>query len=250
MPKDLSLSRLTRPKTENLILDALPDAEYQRLLPDLEPVKPALGEVIYRPEEPIEYVYFPQNAMISVIASTAQGQSAEVGVIGFEGMTGMEVLMGSDSTLNENIVQHSANALRIKTAAIRKEFKRCGNLNDSLLSFTRLLMIQIGQTALCNRLHTLDERLARWLLVCRDRAKTDELQLTQEFLSIMLGTNRANVTMSAIALQSTGYIKYRRGQITITDGAGLQNFACDCYRTVKRQYDPFQNHLKIKFSAG
>ncbi len=242
MPKDLNLSTQSRLSTKNYILKTLPEEDFERLLPDLEPVEFKLGQVLHRAEEPISYVYFPNDSMISVIATTAEGQCAEVGVIGREGMVGMDVLMGSDSPINENLVQHTNGALlKISTTAIRTEFKRGGALQDSLLSFTRLLMIQISQTALCNRLHTVEERLARWLLLCRDRSGTDKLQLTQEFLAIMLGTNRATVTISAIALQSAGYITYKRGHITITDCTGLEDFSCNCYQTVKKQYDRFQN---------
>jgi CRP-like cAMP-binding protein len=241
MPEDENLSSPPHLSTKNFILNALSKEEYERLLPDLEPVELQLGQFLYRAEELIEYVYFPNDSMISVIATTTEGQTAEVGVIGWEGMTGMDVLMGSDSTLNDHLVQHPNGALRVKTAIIREEFKRGGRLHDSLLRFTRLMMIQIGQTALCNRLHTVEERLARWLLLCRDRAGTNELLLTQEFLAIMLGANRATVTMSAIALQSAGYIKYRRGHINITNREGLLDFSCDCYQTVKREYDRFQN---------
>lgn len=223
--------------TKNLILNALPKEDYERLLPDLEQVDLALGQVIYRPEETIEYAYFPNNAMISVIATTSAGQSAEVGVIGFEGIIGIDVLMGSDFTLNQNIIQLADGALRISTAAIRKEFKRAGAFHDEALRFMRLLMVQISQTALCNRLHSVEERLARWLLLCHDRSATDELHLTQEFLSIMLGSNRATVTMSALTLQNIGYIKYSRGHIKITDREGLEDFVCACYQTVKDEYD-------------
>ena len=239
MPENKNYPTSLRIPTKNFILNSLTEEEYQRLHPNLEPVQLALGDIIYRPDEPIKYVYFLDNSMISVVATTTDGQSAEVGVIGWEGMSGMDVLLGSDSTLNENIVQHSNSALRINTQAIREEFNRAGTLHNSLLSFTRLMMIQIGQTALCNRLHTIEERLARWLLLCRDRAETDKLQLTQEFLALMLGANRASVTLAAIALQSAGYIKYKRGHITITDGEGLEEFSCDCYKTVKREYDRF-----------
>ncbi len=223
--------------TKNFILNSLPKEDYERMLPELEQVKFELGQIIYRAQEPIEYVYFPNNAMISVIVNTADGQCAEVGVIGREGMSGMEVLMGADSTINENLIQHADGALRMSIAAVRREFNRGGALHDSLLNFTRLLMIQISQTALCNRLHTVEERSSRWLLLCHDRAETKKLQLTQEFLAIMLGTNRATVTISAIALQSAGYIKYSRGKITITDREGLKNFTCVCYQTVKKEYD-------------
>ena len=232
----------TRPQlsTKNYILNSLPKADFERLLPDLEPVKFAQGEVLYRPEEPIKYVYSLDNAMASVVATTPEGQCAEVGVIGREGMIGIDVLMGADSSLNETFIQLPDGGLRMKTSAVRKEFKQGGALHDSLLRFVRLLLLQISQTALCNRLHTVEERLARWLLLCRDRSPTDELQLTQEFLGIMLGANRATVTVAAIALQGGGFIKYSRGLITILDREGLEHFACDCYRTVKEEYDRFQ----------
>lgn len=237
MTSQSSLSTEKAISTKNLVLKSLPKEDYERLLPDLELVELPLGKVLYRAEEPIEYVYFPNNSMVSVIANTFEGQCSEVGVIGREGMTGMEVLMGANYTLNENLVQHANGALRMNTATVRREFKRGGALHDLLLNFTRLLMIQISQTALCNRLHTIEERLARWLLLCQDCAETNKLQLTQEFLSIMLGTNRATVTISAIALQSAGYIKYTRGKITITDREGLKDFSCACYQTVRDQYD-------------
>ncbi len=240
MPENSSASTKSCLSTKNLILNALPEEDFERLLPDLEPVELKLGQVLYRAEEVISHVYFLNNSMVSVMAMTAGGQCAEAGVIGRECIVGMDALMGADLTVNENIVQHANGALRINRNAIKTEFKRSGSLHDSLLSFTRLLMIQISQTALCNRLHSLEQRLARWLLLSRDRAGTDELQLTQEFLAIMLGANRATVTLSAIALQSTGYIKYRRGHITITDYEGLKDFSCDCYQTVKREYDRFQ----------
>lgn len=240
MPKDDSLSTESPVSTKNYILNSLPKADFERLLPDLEPVKLALGEVLYRPEQSIKYVYFPNDAMVSVVATTPEGQCAEVGVVGREGMVGVDVLMGADSTLNECFIQLPDGGLRMTTAAVRKHFKQGGALQESLLSFIRLLMLQISQTALCNRLHTVEERLARWLLLCRDRSLTDNLQLTQEFLGIMLGTNRATVTVAAIALQGAGYIKYSRGLITILDREGLEHFSCDCYRTVKEEYDRYQ----------
>jgi CRP-like cAMP-binding protein len=239
MPDDLNPSTQPQLSIVNHILKSLPKEDLERLLPDLEPVELKLGQILYRAEEPIEYVYFPNNAMVSVIANTTDGQCAEVGIIGWEGMTGMDVLMGSDSTLNSHIIQHSNGALRVNTTAIKREFKRGGALQELLLRFTRLLMIQIGQTALCNRLHAVEERLSRWLLTCGDRAGTDELNLTQEFLAIMLGVNRATVTLSAIALQSAGFIKYSRGKVVIVDREALEDFTCQCYQTVKKEYDRF-----------
>jgi CRP-like cAMP-binding protein len=227
--------------TLNKILNSLPEEDFAKLLPDLEPVELKLGQIIYRPEEPITHIYFMNHAITSIIAVTKEGQSAEVGIIGLEGVVGMDALMGADWTLNENLVQHANGALRINVSAIKKEFVKCGALHTALLSFTRLFMIQISQTALCNRLHTVEERLSRWLLMCRDRSGTDKLQLTQEFLAIMLGANRATVTVSAIVLQSAGFIKYARGQITIINRQGLEDLTCECYSIVKTEYDRFHS---------
>lgn len=237
MPDESSFSNQPDHSTKNHILSNLPSEDYERLLPDLEPVKLVLGQFLYRAEETINQIYFPDDAMISVVANTMTGQSAEIGVIGHEGLIGLDALMGSETTPHDNLVQHASGAMRINLAPIKEEFKRGGALHASILNFARLLMVQIGQTALCNRLHTVEERLARWLLLCRDRTGTDRLQLTQEFLSLMLGTNRATVTVSAIALQSAGYIRYTRGRIFIKDGEGLEDFACECYRVVKKEYD-------------
>ncbi len=187
MPDEITSFNRSRLSTKNYILNALPAEDFERLLPDFERVHLTPGQIIYRPEEPIEYIYFPDSTMISVIANTTDGESAETGVVGRENIIGIDALMGADSTLNENLIQLPDGALRIKAAAVKEEFKRAGAFHDLALRFMRLLMIQIGQTALCNRLHTVEERLSRWLLMCRDRSETDKLQLTQEFLSIMLG---------------------------------------------------------------
>lgn len=222
--------------TKNHILNALPDEDYNRIHLHLEPVHLTLGQIIYRPDEPISHVYFPGSAMASIIATTADGQSAEIGVIGREGMVGIDVLMGVNSTPYETIIQISDGALRIGTEIIRKEFKENATFNKLLLRFMHAFLVQVGQTALCNRLHSIEQRLSRWLLMCHDRAETDKLKLTQEFLSIMLGVNRPSVTVAAITLQSAGFIKYSRGNITILDRAGIEDFACDCYQIVKKEY--------------
>lgn len=227
----------TRLSTKNHILNALPEEDYKRLHPHLEQVKLALGDILYRSDEPIKYVYFPHDAMASVIATTTEGQSAEIGVIGREGVVGVDVLMGVDSTTNECMIQLPDTALRIKTEIIRREFKQGGALHDILLRYMHALMMQISQTALCNRLHAVEQRLSRWLLMCHDRSASDELMLTQEFLSIMLGVNRPTVSTTAVILQGGGFIKYSRGKITIIDREGLEDFTCDCYQTVKQEYD-------------
>ena len=240
MPKEIVLSRESPVSTKNYILNSLPAAEFERLLPDLEPVKVGLGAILYRPEQTIEYVYFPNDAMASIVATTTEGQSAETGVVGREGIVGVDVLMGSDISFNETFIQLAGGGLRMKTSVIRERFKEGGALQNSILKFIRLMMLQISQTALCNRLHTVEERLARWLLLCHDRAASDKLHLTQEFLGIMLGANRSTVTTAAITLQGGGFIKYSRGLITILDRAALEHFSCDCYRTVKEEYDRVQ----------
>ncbi len=237
MPDQKKSSTNRQLSTKNFILRSLPPENYERLLPDLKPVRLVAGKIIYRPEETIEYVYFPDSAIISVVANTLSGQSAEAGVIGWEGMSGIDLLMGSDFTLNENIIQLPGDAYQIKAEIIKREFDRGGDFNRLVLGYIRLMILQISQTALCNRLHSVKERLARWLLMCHDRAGVDVLPLTQEFLSIMLGTNRAAVTMAAITLRKTGYIKYSRGLISIKDRAGLEDFSCECYKIIKKEDD-------------
>jgi CRP-like cAMP-binding protein len=249
IPENSNTSTQMRLSTKNYILNALPEEDFNRLLPDLKPVYLPHGQVLYSPDEPIEYVYFPNNSVLSVVAITADGQSVESGVIGREGMAGINVLMGVDSMPNQNIIALADSALRTSTAAVRREFKRGEALHDLLLRFMHALMMQIGQTSLCNRLHANEERLSRWLLMCHDRSETNELRLTQEFLSIMLGANRSSVTMSAIALQNAGYIKYSRGLITVINRQGLEDFTCDCYQANKQEYDRFQKQQVREFLA-
>jgi CRP-like cAMP-binding protein len=223
----------------NHILKSLPPSDLERLRPELTFVELASGTVLFEPYEAMEYVYFPARAMISVVAYTPDGQAAEVGVIGWEGMSGVDVVMGANATLNQHIIQLPNGAWRAKKAAIQKEFARGGAFQKAVLAFTRVMMMQISQTALCNRLHTVDERLSRWLLMCRDRSETDTLLLTQEFMSIMLGASRVAVTQSASSLQEKGFIKYKRGRIDVVDRDGLEEFSCDCYRIIKDEYDRY-----------
>ena len=232
MPDD-SLNRLTN----NTILNSLPEEDFRRLLPKLEQVDFQQGRNIYRPEEPIKFLYFPSDSMVSIVATTPDGYTAEIGVVGYEGIVGGDVLMGVDSTPHEVMVQITDSAMRINAAVLIEEFKRGGAFHDLSLRFMHNLMMQISQTALCNRLHTVEERLSRWLLMCHDRVRTSKLRLTQEFLATMLGTQRATVTVAAIHLQSAGLIKYSRGIIEITDLQGLEEFSCECYKIVKTAYD-------------
>lgn len=224
-------------KTRNLILNSLPKKDLEHLHDYLKPVELALGQVLYRPNEPIKYVYFPENSMASVVATTASGQCAEVGVVGREGIVGVNVLLGVDSIANECFIQNADGALRMETKIARQVFREGGAFQDASLRFINSLMMQISQTALCNRLHSIEERLCRWLLMCHDRVEKNKLTLTQEFLSIMLGVNRPSVTTTAVILQGAGLIKYARGLIIIIDRQGIEDLACDCYQTVKDEND-------------
>jgi CRP-like cAMP-binding protein len=175
--------------------------------------------------------------MISLVSHSAEGESVEVGVVGFEGMVGICVVLGVDKSPHEAMVQIHDGALRISTQALRDEFKRGGALHDRLLRYTQGLLLQTSQLAACNRLHSVSERLSRWLLMSYDRCICEDLPLTQEFLALMLGVRRAGVTEAASLLQMLGYIKYKRGHIQITDKAGLEDYSCDCYPIVKAEFD-------------
>jgi CRP-like cAMP-binding protein len=229
---DVSLST-----THNQILGALPADVLERLRPNLEYVELPLGKVLYGVEENIQHIYFPERAMISVVGWTIDGRGSEVAVIGREGATGVSALLGSGESYFEYFTQIADGATRIALGPAMEEFARCGPLHDALLRFTSKMVIQISQVALCNRLHTTDMRLSRWLLMCHDRAGKDTLHVTQEFLSIMLGANRTTVTMTAIALQESGFISYKRGKITILDRPAMEAFACDCYRVISTAYE-------------
>jgi CRP-like cAMP-binding protein len=231
--------------TDNYILKALPDDEYNSLLPELEEVTLKVENVINHPYQPIPYVYFPNNSMISVVASTPDGQLSEAGVVGREGLLGIGVLLGAESTPHENVVQLPGTALRISTKSIREKFTHCPALHKVLLRFTHAHMMQLSQTALCNRLHDVKQRLARWILMAHDRSDSDILPLTQELLSVMLGVNRPSVSTVAVQLKDAGYIKYNRGLITVLDREGLEDFCCDCYGVVK---DEYERVLKISAS--
>jgi CRP-like cAMP-binding protein len=223
--------------SQNQLLSSLPSDALDRIRPDLEYVELPRGNSIFKPYQPITHVYFPERSMASIVANTSQGQSTEIGVVGSEGAVGMDVLFGVDSSPHECMIQIADGGWRIPTASIRAEFKRAEALHDVLLRFSHRLMTQISQTTLCNRLHSLDERLSRWLLMCQDRVGMDELNLTQEFLAIMLGVTRVSVTAAASSLQEAGCIRYTRGHITITDRMRLETSACDCYAAVKKEYE-------------
>jgi len=226
-----------RPPNENHILAALSPEDYERLAPHLEPVKLSHGQILYEAGGVMEYAYFPINLMISLLSQMADGGSVEVGLVGFEGMLGIPLVLGVDESPHQAMVQIPDGALRVKAEVVRREFKRGGALSDLLLRFAQAMILQISQVAACNRVHTVEERLARWLLMTHDRAPSDRLELTQEFLAMMLGCRRAGVTSAAITLQGVGVIRYSRGHILILDRPSLEGYTCECYRVVKTEFD-------------
>lgn len=224
-------------QSKNRLLNSLPSSEYQRLLPHLKPVHLPHGEVLYEMGGHVEYVYFPHNALISLVTLMENGETIEVGLVGNDGMSGITALMGEETSPDRAIVQIPDGGMRMRLDVIKEEFRRGGALQDLLLRYTRVHLKQVTQTAACNATHTVEERLARWLLMCHDRVGSDELKLTQEFISEMLATRRATVSTAASALQVEGLIHYHRGHIHIIDRKGLEEFACECYGAVTAEFD-------------
>lgn len=223
----------------NGLLSALPRAEYERLSPHLELVRLTPGKILYNAGDVVRHAYFPRGGMICLLSTTEDGRTIEVGMIGSEGMAGIPIVLRSGAAPYQVMVQLAGNALRVSGNALREEFNRGGKLQDLLLRYTHSLLIQVAQSAACNSFHTMKARLCRWLLVSRDRTHTDTLQLTQEFLSQMIGAPRTRVTMVAHDLQRAGLIRYSRGKITILDKRGLEAKSCECYRVVREQINHF-----------
>jgi CRP-like cAMP-binding protein len=224
------------PQTSNRILNALTRSEYESLSQHLDPVNLSSGEVLYRPEQPVTHVYFPNRGTVSLVSTFEDGSSVEVGMVGNEGMFGVCVFLGSVSTPLLAQVQLPGDGLRMRADTLRREFQRCGQLQDLLLRYTQAFITQIAQTAACNRAHTIDGRLAKWLLMCADRANSTELALTHEFIATMLGARRAGVTEAAFQLKSKGLISYKRGHVTISDREGLEALSCECYPLVRKEF--------------
>lgn len=217
----------------NRLLAALPHKDYQRLLPELEQVPLTFGDILYEPGDTIGHVYFPNNGIISLLSSVESQKVLEVGIVGNEGVAGLPVVLGVRVSLNRGLVQSDGTAMRMKAAVLQKEFKQDGALQRLLHRYLHSLLTQISQSAVCNRFHMVESRLARWLLMTHDRVGSDEFRLTQEFLSNMLGVRREAVSKAAGALQKRGFLNYSRGHITILNRAGLEATACQCYRIIK-----------------
>jgi CRP-like cAMP-binding protein len=224
---------------KNQLLARLPTKEYQRLLPQLEPVNLPFGEVIYEPGASIRHVYFPNDSIISLLVEVAERGALEVGIVGNEGMTGISVFMGVNTSLNRAVVQGAGTALRMKAAALRNEASHIGSLHRLLHRYSQSLLAQASQSAACNRFHRVDAQLARWLLMTHDRLRTEEFRVTQKFMSHMLGVRREGVTWAAIALQKDQLISYSRGHVKILNRAGLEAASCECYKIIKDESDSY-----------
>lgn len=226
----------------NRVLSQVTAAEYARLKPDLEPVPLVFNSVIYKWNAPIEYVYFPESGVLSLLAVIGEDTRVEVGLTGREGFAGMPVFLGVAKSSNQIIVQAAGAAMRMKVEPALSEFGRGGLFHDAILGFTHDLFLQVSQTTSCNRYHPVEERLARWLLMMHDRVASDTMQLTQGFLSWMLGVRNQAVSLAAINLQNAGLIHYSRGTMNILDRQNLEAAACDCYRVIRAQNDHYFEH--------
>ena len=224
----------------NRLLAALPRNDYRKLLSVLEPVKLAFGEVLYQPRAQIQHVYFPNDCFVSMLTTVDTGQAAEVGLIGSEGMIGVPMALGVAVSPFRAVVQGGGTAMRMKVVDFRRDFSKNAALQRGLFLFTHLLMIQIAQTAACNRFHVVTQRMARWMLMTSDRVNSNEFRITQEFLALMLGVRRSGVSVAMCGLRERKLIVYRRGTITILDHGGLVTASCGCYKTVKDSYTQAQ----------
>jgi CRP-like cAMP-binding protein len=221
----------------NKLLASLPQEDYERILPELRPVTFTLGEVVYESGARMGHIYFPTTAIVSLLYVTEGGSSAEMGVAGREGLVGVALFMGGGTTPNRAVVQSAGRAVRMRAQVLRGEFARGGAFQRLLLRYTQALLTQMSQTAVCNRLHAIEQQLCRRLLLSHDRLGSDELVMTQELIAGMLGVRREGVTAAAGRLQEDGLISYARGRIRILDRRGLEATVCECYKVVKDEYD-------------
>lgn len=222
---------------QNLLLAALPEADYQRLLPHLEPVQLKIGQPLYETGSQMRHVYFLATCIVSLLYVTQNGSTTETAVIGNEGMVGVSLFMGGENSHNPTMVKSAGMAYRLKESVICDEFKHCDSVQHILLRYTQALLTQITQTAACNRHHSIDQQFCRCLLSSLDRLPSNELSMTQEFIATTLGVRRESVTEAAKKLQSAGLIHYTRGHITVTDREGLEAEVCECYSVVRKVYE-------------
>ncbi len=222
---------------QNRLLGALPPAEWLRWQPHLEAADLPLGKVLYESGGKLTHVYFPTTAIVSLLYVMENGGSAEIAVVGCEGIVGISLFMGGETTPSRAVVQSGGSGFRLKAGLVMEQFNQAGPVLHLLLRYTQALITQMAQTAVCNRHHSLDQQLCRWLLLSLDRLQSNELMMTQELIANMLGVRREGVTEAAGRLDKAGLIRYQRGHITIIDRKGLEARTCECYAVVKREYD-------------
>jgi CRP-like cAMP-binding protein len=222
---------------KNHLLKALPAEDWARWVSAVEPVDMPLGQVLYESGMAMTHVYFPTTSIVSLLYVMEDGASAEIAVVGNEGIVGISLFMGGDTTPSRAVVQSEGQGYRMRGSLLKDEFSRSGPVLHLLLRYTQALITQMAQTAVCNRHHSLDQQLCRWLLLSLDRLQGPELVMTQELIANMLGVRREGVTEAAVSLQEAGLIRYRRGHITVLDRQGLERRTCECYAVVRKEYD-------------
>jgi CRP-like cAMP-binding protein len=221
---------------DNALFAALPPEDAERLRPHLEPLTWSLGDVLYDPDRAPAFLYFPTTAMVSLVHTLANGLTGEMGVVGREGVVGIALFMGGASTTRQALIQSAGNGFRLRAAVLHEEFARVGAFHKLLLRYTQALLTQIAQTAVCNRLHTIEQRLCRWLLLTQDRVPPGEVLMTHEFIGQMLAVRRESITLVAQRLQASGVIRYTQRHITIVDRQGLKARVCECYGVVQNEF--------------
>src|ERR1700737_1423253 len=222
---------------DNHLLSVLPETEWARLSPHLMLVDMPLGQVVYESGDRLDHVYFPTTSIVSLLYVMEDGASAEIAIVGNEGLIGIALFMGGETTPSRAIVQSAGQAYRLDARLLKEEFHRAGPVQRLLLRYPQALITQMAQTAVCNRHHSIDQQLCRWLLLSLDRLEGNELVMTQELIANMLGVRREGVTAGALKLQNAGLIQYARGHITVLDRAGVEKRSCECYAVVKKEYD-------------
>ena len=235
----------TKNAKQNQLLAAMPEAEWKRWLPEIEAIDLPLGKVLYEPGSTLTHVYFPTTAIASLHYVMVSGASAEVAGVGNEGVVGMHLYLSGDTTTSSAVVQTAGYAYRIERHILMQEFSRAGKVQHVLLRYTQALITQIAQSVVCNRHHTVEQQFSRWLLTTLDRIPSGELVMTQELVASMLGVRRESITQVAGKFQQAGYIRYRRGHISVLDRAGLESCACECYGVVKQELQRLRKDVTL-----
>ncbi|MEH2117109.1 Crp/Fnr family transcriptional regulator [Nostoc sp.] len=230
------MSEKTLKPQVNRLVAALPTSDYQRLVPHLKLISLPTRQVIYEPKEPIAHVYFPLNGVVSLVSSMKDGSMMEVGIVSNEGMIGIPIILGGNTTTTKAFVQVSGTAMQMDADVLKTEFNQGGAIQNLLLRYVQAVYTELAQGCACNRFHTVEQRLARWLLTVSDRLQSEDFPLTQEFLAQMLGVRRSGVTVAANNLSKTGMIRYQRGHISILDREELSATCCECYRVIQNEF--------------